>query len=85
MSRESQEIFADCLDSYADGDDPKDLRATAVGHLGASRPLDQLTAEYAAALDTGHHEAAQLIAAELAHVRMAARVAAGGLPRKGVI
>jgi hypothetical protein len=83
VSRESEEIFSGHLDNYVDGDDPGKLRAAAAGHLGASRSLEELTAEYAAALDSGHHEAAQRIADELAPIRTAARVAAGGLPRTG--
>lgn len=83
MSGESQGIFDAALLGYAPGNDPQELRAAAVGHLGASRSLEELTALYAAALEEGDHAAAQALADELVPVRAATRVAAGGLPRTG--
>lgn len=77
MSAESQEIFYDALHGDAS---PEELRAAAVGHLGASRSLEELTAEYARALDAGDHETAQRLAEELAPVRTAMRVADGAAP-----
>ncbi len=82
MSRESEEIFHKALHGYRDGDDPTALRAAAVGHLGASRPLGRLAALYAEALASGDHAAAQQLADELAPVRAAEGVASGLLPRK---
>ena len=83
MSAESQEIFVAAMDSYQPGDDPSGLRAAATGHLGASKSPDELTIMYSGLLESGNHEHAQQVAAELAYVRMAARVVAGGLPGTG--
>ena len=84
MSDESRDIFYQALNDYAPGDDPAELRAAAAGHLGASRSLDVLMAEYAAALEgdtsPGQHAVAQRIADEMAPVSLATRVAAGLLP-----
>ena len=79
MSAESQAIFHEAL--YG-GADAETLRAAAVGHLGASRSLQELTGQYAQALDAGEHEAAQRIADELAPVRAAGQIAAGGVPHR---
>lgn len=97
MSRESQEIFHQEIRDYqaaqvADpGTEPdaEPLRAAATGHLGASRELAELLAEYAAAMENYEDHtpeqaaAAQRIADELAPVRAAVRVTTGGLPRLG--
>lgn len=83
MSAESQEIFVASLDGYQPGDDPSGLRAAATGHLGASRSMGELTSLYASLLESGDHEYAQQVADELAYVRMAERVRAGGLPGTG--
>lgn len=83
MSAESQEAFHAQLFSYRPGDDPDELRAAATGHLGASRPLEELLAEYGALMASGHLDAAQRVADELQPVRAAARVAAGQLPTGG--
>jgi len=77
MSTESQAIFHEAL--FGDAG-PAELHAAAAGHLGASRSLEELTAQYAQALNAGEHEAAQRIADELAPVRAAMRVTAGGIP-----
>lgn len=86
MSRESQEILFRELNKFRPGDDPAPLQAAAVGHLGASRRLEILMEEYAAAMDgreshnAEQHAAAQRIADEMAPVNMARRVTAGLLP-----
>lgn len=86
VSRESQEIFFRELNKFRPGDDPAPLRAAAVGHLGASRPLHVLMEEYAAAMDgrenhnAEQHAAAQRIADEMTPITMARRVTAGLLP-----
>jgi hypothetical protein len=88
VSRESQEIFDQAL--YQDW--PRTGNADALviaaqGHIGASRPLPQLLAAYAEAMEgQAHHTpeqaaAAQEIADELAPVRAAHAVLAGYLPR----
>ena len=97
MSRQSQAIFyreilgyqAEQAANPAADPDPKALRAAAVGHLGASRDLDELLEEYAAAMeDQENHTpeqaaAAQRIADEMVPVRAATRIIAGGLPGRG--
>lgn len=89
MSRESEAIFAQALRGYATDGNAQSLQTAAQGHLGASRPLDELLAEYATAMEDqkSHTPAeaarAQAIADELEYVRTAARVAAGHLPSTG--
>lgn len=84
MSKESQEVFDAAVLGYQAGQaDAEALRAAAVGHLGASRSLEVLTVEYAAALAAGDHALAQRLADELAPVRAAQRAAAGIVPRAG--
>lgn len=75
MSRESQEAFHAAL--YGGGS-LEELRTAAAGHLGASRPLAELTRLYALALENGNHEQAQQLADELAPVRQAEAIVAGG-------
>jgi hypothetical protein len=82
VSRESQEILDQALAGYpAAGEEA--LRAAAIGHLGASRPLSELLAEYARALENGTPQQAQALADEMEPVRTAALIAAGDLPRTG--
>lgn len=91
MSAESQQVFFDAILEYQASahPDPALLQAAARGHLGASRPLSDLLNDYAHAMD--HEEphtaaqaaAAQVIADELAPVRLAERIAAGILPPAG--
>lgn len=82
MSAESQAIFDKSLLDYQAGEcDADTLRAAAIGHLGASRTLEDLGALYAAVLATGDHDEAQILACEMVPVRAAERVAAGILPR----
>jgi hypothetical protein len=83
MSRESQEIFSQTVADYPATGDDSALRAAAVGHLGASRSLAELTAMYAQALEAGNTRGAQQLADELAPVRAAERVLAGIVPRSG--
>lgn len=80
MSAESQEIFHAAL--FGDAD-PETLRAAAVGHLGASRSLQELTELYARFMANNDHDAAQQIADELAPVRTATRVVGGGTSPAG--
>jgi hypothetical protein len=86
VSPESQAIFYRELNAYQPGDDPAPLRAAAVGHLGASRSLEELMAEYAATMEgrenhsPEQHAAAQRVADEMTPVSMARRVTAGLLP-----
>lgn len=89
MSRESQAIFEQALISYTTDGNAQSLQTAAHGHLGASRPLDELLAEYAVAMENQKSHTpeqaarAQAIADELEYVRTAARVAAGHLPSGG--
>lgn len=86
MSAESQEIFYAALNAYHPGDDPAPLRAAAVGHLGASRSLAELMAEYGRVMEgredhsPEQHAAAQRVADEMTPVSMAVRITAGLLP-----
>jgi hypothetical protein len=82
MSPQSQAIFDQALAGWQPGDDPAELQAAAIGHLGASRRLEVLTEEYDEALAAGDHQRAQELADELVPVRQAERVAAGVLPAK---
>lgn len=87
MSQQSQAVLWQAITNWQSDRDPAPLQAAAAGHLGASRPLAELLAEYAAAVEDQEQNApdraaaAQRIADELAPVRIAARIAAGGLPR----
>jgi len=83
MSWQSQAIFDKALREHQPDADPAVLRKAAVGHLGASRPLNELVALYAEAMADGDHTAAQALADELAPVRAAQGVAAGVLPSNG--
>lgn len=81
MSAESEAIFhAELHENYPRRRDAESLRAAAVGHLGASRSVAELTELYVAALNAGDPVTAQAIADELAPVRTAARIIAGSLP-----
>ena len=79
MSDVSLQLFHDALGAWSPGDDPAPLRHAAREHVGASRPVDVLIAEYAAAVESGNHAAAQEIAEELAPVRQAHAVLAGAM------
>jgi hypothetical protein len=91
VSAESQEILYAALHAYKPGDDPAPLRAAAVGHLGASRSLEELMAEYAATMEgrenhsPEQHAAAQRVADEMAPVNLARRITAGLLPGMGSV
>jgi hypothetical protein len=82
VSPQSQAIFAQALTGWQPDDDPAELHAAAVGHLGASRRLVVIAEEYDEALAAGEHQRAQELADELVPVRQAERVAAGVLPAK---
>lgn len=74
MSAESLAIFHAAL--HGQNTDPEELRAAAIGHLGASRPLSLLQQIYAEAVAAGEYYAANQIADELQPVRAAQRAAA---------
>lgn len=89
MSRESQEILDQAVLTYPAHRSAQVLQTAARGHLGASRELSELLAEYAAAMENQRTHtpeqaaAAQRIADELEPVRMAAQIVAGHLPPTG--
>jgi hypothetical protein len=84
MSPQSQAIFDQALyKDYPQSGNAEALLAAAHGHIGASRPLDVLLAEYATAMEgqerhtPGQAAAAQAIADEMVPVRAAHAVVNG--------
>lgn len=80
MSAESLALFSDAMEAWQPDSDPGPLLHAAVEHVGASRPVEVIIAEYAAAREAGDHELAHRLADELVPVRQAHAVLAGGLP-----
>lgn len=89
MSAESKAIFDQAYADYAETGDAEELTAAARGHVGASRPLGRILAEYAEAMEgQARHTreqaaAAQLLADELESVSTAQKIMDGNLPRAG--
>ena len=85
MSDVSLRLFYDALNAWQQGGDPAPLLHAAREHIGASRPLETMIAEYAEAMESGNHVLAQQVAEELAPVRQAHAVLAGALPGLEVV
>jgi hypothetical protein len=80
VSAESLALLSGELGLWVPGNDPDPLLHAASEHIGASRPIGVIIAEYAAAREAGDHGLAHRLAEELVPVRQAHAVLAGGLP-----
>jgi hypothetical protein len=88
VSRESQEVLDRAWRDYLITGNAEALMVAAQGHIGASRPLPDLLAAYAQAMEgQAHHTleqaaAAQAIADEMEPVRTATAIISGHLPER---
>jgi hypothetical protein len=80
VSSESLALLDQAWRDYPATGNAAPLVSAAIQHLSSSRPLDDVLADYTAALDSGDTAAAQAYADELEPLRTAQRITEGHLP-----